>query len=173
MTLASTQHALLQSMENYVHKMESPLQRMEHNLHIWVSFCIVPLFALANAGIPIDTAGLRDTLTHPVTMGVAAGLILGKGLGVFSFSYLVLKMGWSRLPEGVTLSQIGGVAMLSGTGFTMSIFIGGLAFGLEEQSLLNAKIGIIAASLIAGIVGYVWLRLVTSPPAEDAGADKQ
>ncbi len=157
----STQQSLLQSMENCVHKMESPLQRMEHSLHIWVAFLIIPLFALANAGIPIDFKSLGETISHPVTIGVAMGLVFGKGIGVFAFSYLVLKMGWSRLPEGVKMSQIAGVALLSGIGFTMSIFIGSLAFAHQEDYLLNAKIGIIGASIVAGLAGYIWLLLVS------------
>lgn len=151
---------ILQSMENFVHCMESPLQRMEHKLHIWVSFLIIPIFALANAGIPIDMATLGTTLAHPVTLGVIAGLIGGKLIGIIGFSWLVLKLGWSRLPQGVTMQQIGGVSLLAGIGFTMSIFIAGLAFS-NEQYLLNAKIGILMASLLAGIGGYIALRLST------------
>jgi NhaA family Na+:H+ antiporter len=159
----SEQQKILQSMENFVHCMESPLQRMEHNLHIWVSFLIIPLFALANAGIPIDLATLSDTLSHSVTLGVIAGLIGGKLIGIFGFSWLVIKLGWSRLPQGVTMPQIASVSLLAGIGFTMSIFIAGLAFE-NEQYLLNAKIGILAASLFAGIAGYISLLFCTSKP---------
>ena len=151
---------LLQSMENFVHCMESPLQRMEHKLHIWVSFLIIPIFALANAGIPIEMASLGSTLSHPVTLGVIAGLIGGKLSGILFFAWLVIKLGWSRLPKGVNMQQIAGVSLLAGIGFTMSIFIAGLAFSSEEY-LLNAKIGILAASLLAGIGGYIALLLST------------
>ncbi len=154
----SEQLGVLQSMENYVHKMESPLQRMEHNLHIWVSFFIVPVFALANAGIPIEFSQLDNILIHPVTIGVGLGLILGKTVGIIGFSWVVLKAGWSKLPQDVSFSQIGGVSLLAGIGFTMSIFIGSLAFAEQPEYLLNAKIGIIFASLFAGIVGYLWLK---------------
>jgi len=157
------QQKILQSMENFVHCMESPLQRMEHNLHIWVSFLIIPIFALANAGIPIDIATLGQTFSHPVTIGVMAGLLAGKMIGIFFFSWFVLKTGLSRLPQGVTLPQIASVSLLAGIGFTMSIFIGGLAF-TNGQYLLNAKIGILTASLIAGIAGYIALRLCTTKP---------
>ena len=133
---------------------------MEHKLHIWVSFLIIPIFALANAGIPIEMATLGETLVHPVTLGVIAGLIAGKLIGILFFCWLVLKLGWSRLPLGVTMQQIGGVSLLAGIGFTMSIFIAGLAFS-SEQYLLNAKIGILAASLLAGIGGYIALLLST------------
>ena len=159
----SEQQKVLQSMENFVHCMESPLQRMEHHLHIWVSFLIIPIFALANAGIPIDLAALGQTLIHPVTFGVIAGLIGGKLVGIFLFSWLVITMGWSRLPQGVTMPQIASVSLLAGIGFTMSIFIAGLAFN-DPQYLLNAKIGILTASLFAGIAGYIALRLCTTKP---------
>lgn len=157
------QQKILQSMENFVHCMESPLQRMEHNLHIWISFLVIPIFALANAGIPIDISTLGETFSNPVTIGVMAGLLIGKLTGIFLFSWLVIYFGLSRLPQGVTLPQIASVSLLAGIGFTMSIFIGGLAFD-NPQHLLNAKIGILAASLIAGIAGYIALRLCTTKP---------
>lgn len=153
----SQQQSILQSMENYVHKMESPLQRMEHNLHIWVSFLIVPIFALANAGIPIEFSQLDDILAHPVTMGVFFGLILGKTIGITGFSWIVLKAQLCNLPPGMNLSSILGASLLAGIGFTMSIFIGSLAFDEYSQTLLYAKIGIIFASLLAGISGFLVL----------------
>ncbi len=157
------QQKILQSMENFVHCMASPLQRMEHHLHIWVSFLIIPIFALANAGIPINIATLGESFAHPVTIGIIAGLTVGKLFGIFFFAWLVVKLNISRLPEGVTMPQIASVSLLAGIGFTMSIFIGGLAFTNEEY-LLNAKIGILAASLFSGIVGYIALRICTNPP---------
>ncbi len=161
----SEQQGVLQSMENYVHKMESPLQRMEHSLHIWVSFLIIPIFALANAGIPIEFSKLDDILIHPVTLGVSFGLIFGKTLGITGFSWVVLKAGWSNLPQDVTFSQIFGVSLLAGIGFTMSIFIGSLAFAEHSEYLLNAKIGIIFASLLAGICGFLLLKKSLRPKA--------
>lgn len=158
----SRKQALLQSMENGLHRMESPLQRMEHALHGWVSFTIVPLFALANAGIPIDFGRLGEILLHPVTIGVMAGLLLGKVVGIFSFSWLVVKLKLSDLPQGVTMPQIVGIGLLAGIGFTMSIFIGTLAFESTPEALLNAKIGILFASLAAGLLGYIWLYKTTS-----------
>ena len=141
--------------------MESPLQRMEHSLHVWVSFLIVPVFALANAGIPISFGELGTILQHPVTMGVIFGLVAGKTIGIFSFSWIVVATGLSKLPEGCRLKHIAGTAMLAGIGFTMSIFIGSLAFANQPELLLNAKIGIVLASLAAGIAGYVWLLKCT------------
>ena len=158
----SRKQALLQSMENGVHRMESPLQRMEHALHGWVSFTIVPLFALANAGIPIDFSRLGEILLHPVTIGVIAGLLLGKVIGIYGFSWVIVKLKWGDLPKGVTMPQILGIGLLAGIGFTMSIFIGSLAFESAPEALLNAKIGILFASLAAGILGYIWLHKTTS-----------
>ena len=150
------QRAVLQGLENYVHRMETPLQRVEHSFHLWVSFLIVPVFALANAGIPIGFGSLGD-IVHPVTMGVTAGLVLGKFGGIFLFSWLVVRSGISRLPESVSMSQIAGVALLAGIGFTMSIFVAGLAFEGQIDYLVKAKIAIILASVIAGITGFLWL----------------
>jgi NhaA family Na+:H+ antiporter len=155
--------AILQSMEDTVHQMESPLQRMIHSLHGWVSFGIVPVFALANAGIPIDFSKLGGIMVHPVTLGVMSGLLLGKAIGIYGSSWLVLKLGLSRLPKGVTLSQIFGISLLAGIGFTMAIFIDTLAFENQPELLLNAKIGIVFASLAAGISGYIWLLKTTRP----------
>ena len=144
-------------MTKMVRTMESPLLRMEDGLHIWVSFVIVPIFALANAGIAIDFSSMADILRHPVSLGVMAGLVFGKGLGIFFFAWLTVRLGWSRLPAGVSLSHLAGMAMLAGIGFTMAIFIGGLAFTGQPAYLLNAKIGIILASLLSGILGFLWL----------------
>jgi len=155
------QQAVMQTMENHVHNMESPLQRMEHALHLWVAFLIVPLFALANAGIPVDFGQLGSIISHPVTLGISLGLVAGKVIGIFGFSLIVVKMGWTSLPDKVTLPMIIGVAFLAGIGFTMSIFIASLAFPEQATYLLNAKIGIILASVIAGICGYLLLRKVT------------
>lgn len=158
----SRKQAILQSMENGVHKMASPLQRMEHGLHGWVSFLVVPVFALANAGIPIDFRSLDNILLHPVTLGVMAGLLLGKVLGVYLFSWVIVRFKLSSLPPGVRLSHIGGIGLLAGIGFTMSIFIGSLAFENHPEFLLNAKIGIVFASFAAGILGYFWLLKTTA-----------
>lgn len=154
----SIQQTSLQSMENYVHNMESPLQRMEHHLHSYVAFLIIPIFALANAGIPIEISQLDNILLHPVTIGVMAGLIIGKTVGIMGATMIVLKFNLSTLPKGVSLSQIFGVSLLAAVGFTMSIFIDSLAFADHPEYLLNAKIGIVFASVIAGISGYLWLK---------------
>lgn len=163
----SQQQGNLQSMENCIHYMESPLQRMEHNLHAFVPFVLVPLFALANAGIPIDFANLGAILTEPVTLGIIFGLFFGKTAGIMIAAIIVLKLKLSKLPQDVTTSHLFGVSMLAGIGFTMSIFIGSLAFPAQPQLLLHAKIGIVFGSAIAGLGGYLWLYFNSAKTAKN------
>ncbi len=153
------QRSILQTLENGVHMVETPLQRLEHSMHTPVAFLIIPLFALANAGIPVDFASLGQTFSHPVTISVMIGLVLGKFIGIAGFSFLAIKLGLGKMPEGVRFTQIAGVSLLAGIGFTMSIFIAELAFTGQPEYLLMAKTGILFASLIAGIGGYLWLYL--------------
>lgn len=136
-------------------KVESPLQRLEHALHPWVSFFIMPIFALANAGVALGGSGVA-ALMSPVALGVAVGLLAGKLIGVLGFSFLAVKMGVAHLPLGVTWRHLFGASLLCGIGFTMSLFIANLAF--DPADLDYAKIGILAASAIAGIGGYLVLR---------------
>lgn len=158
------QRALLQTLENATAKAESPLQRLEHQFHLPVAFLIIPIFALMNAGNPIELDGIGDTLAHPVTLGIIAGLVLGKLIGIAGFSWLVIKLGIARLPKDASMSQIVGVALFGGIGFTMSIFIADLAFVGSPELLVSAKTGILLASLIAGVSGFIWLRWVARPP---------
>ncbi|MEN8256233.1 MAG: Na+/H+ antiporter NhaA [Thermodesulfobacteriota bacterium] len=153
-------HGVLQGLENGVHNMASPLQRLEHGLHTWSAFIILPLFALVNAGIPIEFSNLANDIKDPVTLGVVMGLVAGKCLGIFLSVWLLVKFGASPLPNGVALSHIVGVSLLAGIGFTMSIFIGELAFMGQPELLLNAKVGVLLSSVIAGASGFVWLYLV-------------
>jgi len=150
---------LLQTLENGVHSVESPLQRLEHSMHIPVAFLIMPLFALANAGIPIDTDSIGRALSDPVSLGVMAGLILGKLLGIAGLTWVALRLGIGTLPEGMNLRHLIGVGLVGGVGFTMSIFIAELGFAGQTDSLLMAKTGVLFASVIAGVTGYLWLRL--------------
>ena len=150
--------ALLQTLENGVHSVESPLQRLEHSMHMPVAFIIIPLFALANAGIPVDLSSIDQTISHPVTLGVMAGLILGKLIGVAGFTWLAIKLGLGKLPEGMTGHHLIGVGFLAGIGFTMSIFIAELGFANNAEYLLMAKTGVLFASILAGVCGYLWLR---------------
>jgi Na+:H+ antiporter, NhaA family len=149
-------HAALWDLEELTENAQAPMLRIEHALHPWVAFFIVPLFALANAGVPIggDVGGL---IGEPVVLGVFVGLILGKQIGITFGAWLVVRLGLASLPESVTWRHIYGMAWLGGIGFTMSLFIADLAFGTSD-SLPLAKIGILAASVVAGSVGYVILR---------------
>jgi len=140
----------------------APAQRLEKVLHPWVVFGIMPLFALANAGVTIE-GEIISVLLHPVALGIIFGLFLGKQVGIFTFSYLTVKLGFAELPRGVTFRHIYGASSLAGIGFTMSLFIAGLAFPTSPQLLMVAKVGIMGASILSGIVGYVILRYFTDP----------
>jgi NhaA family Na+:H+ antiporter len=135
----------------------SPLTRAEHGLHIWVAFLILPLFAFANAGVSLGGLSPAD-LFSPVPMGIAAGLFIGKQLGVFSACWIAVKLGLAKLPEGANWMQVYGVACLTGVGFTMSLFIGTLAF--DDAELLNGvRLGVLMGSILSGILGYALLRM--------------
>ncbi len=138
----------------------SPLQKLETALHPWVAFGIMPVFALANAGVELSLNNLGALLASPVTAGIVFGLFVGKQAGLTAFSYLMVRLGWAALPQGVTWKHIYGVGLLAGIGFTMSLFIAGLAF--EDGSLLaTAKTAIIMASLISGITGVIMLKVIS------------
>ncbi len=133
----------------------SPLVHLEHTLHPWVSWLVLPVFALANAGVTV--LGAEIELLHPVALGTAAGLVLGKSIGIPAFSWLAVRAGWGQLPEGAGWRDVVGVGMLGGIGFTMSIFVAGLAFG-DPALLDTAKLGILGSSLLAGLAGATLLR---------------
>ncbi|HEC17653.1 MAG TPA: Na+/H+ antiporter NhaA [Sedimenticola sp.] len=149
--------AVVQTLENGVQKVGAPLQRLEHGMHLPVAFLVIPVFAFINAGIPMGFAGLGDTLAHPVTLGVMLGLVLGKFLGIAGASWLALRLGFGQLPAQTRFSQIAGVALLAGIGFTMAIFIAELGFASQPEYLLMAKTGVLVASLVAGAGGFAWL----------------
>ncbi|MCL3780914.1 Na+/H+ antiporter NhaA [Prolixibacteraceae bacterium JC049] len=134
----------------------SPLLRLEHFFHSWVAYLIIPVFAFANAGVVID-AELITKVNDPVFLGILFGLLLGKPIGIFLFSYLSAVVGWSQKPLDVSWKQIVGIGFLGGIGFTMSFFVSQLAF-LDENVLSLAKLGVLVASLIAGSVGFALLR---------------
>lgn len=136
---------------------ESPVDRLTHLLHPWVSYVIVPVFALANAGVIITGASVSDASTSAVTAGIILGLVVGKPLGIFLFTLLAVRMGFASLPAGVTWGQVIGVGLLGGVGFTVALFITDLAF-VSEAFVSEAKMGILAASLLAGTIGYLYLR---------------
>jgi NhaA family Na+:H+ antiporter len=153
--------AALHALNHAAYKLEPPLHELEHTLHPWVVFAIMPLFALANAGVPLG-GGIVEALTSPVALGIVAGLVLGKQLGVTLFAWLAVQSGLSELPGGIGWRHIYGAGWLAGIGFTMSLFISDLAF--PDGSLVEvAKLGILIASLIAGVVGWTILRGASSP----------
>jgi NhaA family Na+:H+ antiporter len=151
--------AIVQTLGNGVQRVEAPLQRLEHAWHLPVAYLVIPIFALFNAGIPLDFAGIGKTLSHPVTLGVSLGLIAGKVIGIAGACWIALKLNIGQLPAGTRFVQIIGVSLLAGIGFTMSIFIAELGFAHQPELLLMAKTGILFASLIAGVTGFVWLYL--------------
>lgn len=138
---------------------ERPLERLEHALHPWVAFLILPVFAFANAGISFAGAGL-DALVAPLSLGIAAGLVVGKQLGILGACWLAVKTGLATLPPGVGMRHIHGLSCLAGIGFTMSLFIGNLAFA-EEASIAAVKLGVLSGSCVAALLGVAVLRLAS------------
>lgn len=137
----------------------SPLKHLEHALHPYTSFLILPIFAFANAGISLEGISL-SVLTSMVPLGVACGLLIGKPLGIFSFSWLAVKMGIAKLPAGVSFVHIFAVSVLCGIGFTMSIFISSLGFGVDNALYdTYARLGILIGSTTAAIIGYTLLHV--------------
>ena len=134
------------------------LEKLEHDLHPVVAYAILPLFAFANAGIPMDAINI-DTITHPIPMAIALGLFIGNQVGVFGLSWLAVKLGLAKMPSGATWLQVYGVACLCGIGFTMSLFIGSLAFeDSGQQVIIDERFGIVTGSLASGLIGYLILR---------------
>jgi NhaA family Na+:H+ antiporter len=153
--------AALHALNHAAYKLEPPLHELEHALHPWVVFAIMPLFALANAGVPLG-GGIAEALSSPVALGIVLGLVVGKPLGITLFAWLAVRSGLSELPEGTGWRHVYGAGWLAGIGFTMSLFITDLAF--SEDSLVEvAKLDILGASLIAGAVGWTILRGASRP----------
>lgn len=187
---ADQQH-IIRKMTRECHHVEAPLQRIEHNLHPMSVFVIMPMFAFANAGVPIPFDKVSELLFEPVTLGVFFGLIVGKPLGVFLFSFIAVRLNLAELPTGIEWKQIVGVGFLAAIGFTMSLFINGLAFlnvgeGVAhaasatgpisesaEKLILEGKLGIFIASIVAGIVGILFLRAVCPAPPPGTPAPKR
>lgn len=149
----------------------SPLKRMEHALHPYVAFGILPLFAFANAGISLEGVSVEG-LTSMLPLGIALGLLVGKPLGIFSFSWMAVKLGVAKLPEGINFKHIFAVSVLCGIGFTMSIFISSLAFGqVNAQFDTYARLGILMGSTTAAILGYILLS-ISLPAKQSASANE-
>lgn len=155
-TLAGVLLAFFIPLKNNADPDHSPLEELEHDLHNTVAFGILPLFAFANAGISLAGTSMSE-LMHGVPMGIALGLIIGKQIGVIIPVLVVVKLGLAKLPKGTTFIQIYGVSLLCGIGFTMSLFISGLAFGGIPDEY-DPRLGIILGSLVSGIIGYLILR---------------
>lgn len=158
--------ARVRSLGEGVGLVQAPAQILEHKLHLPSAYIVIPIFALANAGVPIDFANLGDVVLHPVSLGIGLGLIFGKLIGIAGFTWAAVKMGVSELPKGLNFHHIIGVAFMGGIGFTMSIFIAELGFANHADDLLMAKTGILFASFIAGITGFTWLYLTSKKKPE-------
>jgi NhaA family Na+:H+ antiporter len=137
----------------------SPLRELEHDLHGLVAYFVLPVFAFANAGVSFAGVGVTELL-HPVPLGIATGLFVGKQLGIFGFCWLAIKSGLARLPAGASWAGLYGVSVLCGVGFTMSLFIGSLAFentATQMREIFDERLGILLGSLLSGILGFAVL----------------
>jgi Na+:H+ antiporter, NhaA family len=165
-TLAGVATALAIPMRDEATAARSPVREVEHALHPWVAFGILPLFAFANAGVSLAGLTLWNLL-EPIPLGIALGLFFGKQVGVFAFAWFAVVLGLARLPEGVTWTQLYGAAILCGIGFTMSLFIGSLAFDPAAAGAeVNDRLGILFGSLASAIAGYSFLRAALPPASE-------
>jgi NhaA family Na+:H+ antiporter len=162
--LTKQQQMFIQALEERCELVESPLQRLEHALHPLVIFGIMPIFALANAGVKLDLEALGAVITAPVFWGIFLGLLVGKQVGILGACAAAVKAEWTMLPKGVTWQHLWGAACLAGIGFTMSLFIAGLA--LQDLLLTEAKMAILAASLVSATIGLLVLR--RAPVVENA-----
>lgn len=154
--MTADQHEIIEEIKELSLDAQTPLQKIEHTLHPYVAFLIMPLFALANAGMHIGSNFFSE-LMNPVSGGVGVGLVLGKLIGVFGFTYLMVKLKLADLPALVNWKHVTGVALLAGVGFTMSLFVSNLAFS-DAEHVDAAKYGILLASLVAGTAGITYLR---------------
>ncbi|MEM8744286.1 MAG: Na+/H+ antiporter NhaA, partial [Pseudomonadota bacterium] len=165
-TLAGVVIALFVPLRGETEDGQSLLKKTEHGLAPWVVFGVMPLFAFANAGV--DLRGLSlDVLFAGIPLGIAAGLFLGKQIGIMSFVWVSVKAGFARLPRGVTWMQIYGVSLLAGIGFTMSLFIGTLAFA-DPQHSAAVRLGVLSGSFLSGVLGYLILRISTRGSEQEA-----
>jgi NhaA family Na+:H+ antiporter len=146
--------------EELARQTESPLERLERMVHPWTSYLVLPLFALVNAGVALSAEFIRQALSSSVTLGVMLGLVVGKVVGVTGLAWLTVRLGWATMPAGVAWRHITGAGLIGGVGFTVSLFITGLAFS-DKTLIEEAKVGVLAASLIAALGGYLFLLLVS------------
>ena len=160
-TLAGVITALFIPLQGKTSDDHSPLLKLEHGLHPWVSFMIIPLFAFANAGVSFAGMNL-ETLMSPLTLGVAAGLFFGKQIGVMLASFIAIRLKVARLPDGISWTQLYGLALLTGIGFTMSLFIGTLAFNSLEM-INDVRMGVLLGSTLSALAGVAVLMLAARP----------
>jgi Na+:H+ antiporter, NhaA family len=153
----SSAEATLSSLDQLLRGTDSIAERMERALHPWVCFLVLPLFALASAGVSLSTEQLKSAFSSPIALGVFLGLVVGKAVGITAVSFLAVKSNIARMAGGLTWAGITGVGILAGVGFTVALFISGLSFG-DETLVATAKVAVLAASLAAGIIGYFCLR---------------
>lgn len=164
--LTSRQHHIVLSMEQLTDHAAAPLQQLEHALMPFVTFAILPLFALTNAGVSLDSKAL-SLLAEPMSLGIILGLVVGKPLGIWLFAWAGVMLRMAELPKGISLLHVASVGCMAGIGFTMSLFIATLAF--DEVALVEtAKTAVLAGSLLSTLTGSVILLLVARPPVEDA-----
>jgi NhaA family Na+:H+ antiporter len=149
----------VQDIESLCEAAQAPLQQLEHTLNPWVSYLIMPLFALANAGVTLQWGAISELVWHPITVGIVLGLIIGKQIGITLFSWLSVKLNLATLPTGLSWRHIYGVSWLGGIGFTMSLFIANLAF-TDPLWVDTAKVGILLASTLSGLLGYLVLNQI-------------
>lgn len=149
---------ILGRIEELTRQTESPLARLERMVHPWVAYLVLPIFAFVNAGAALSGEFVRQAFASPVTLGVMGGLIVGKVADTTGFSWVAVRLGWASLPQGVGWRHIFGAGLIGGVGFTMALFITGLAF-TDKLLIEEAKVGVLAASLIAAVGGYLFLRL--------------
>ncbi|WP_255157888.1 Na+/H+ antiporter NhaA [Siphonobacter sp. BAB-5385] len=154
--MTADQHEIIEEIKGLSLDAQTPLQKIEHTLHPYVAFLIMPLFALANAGMHIGSTFFSE-LMNPVSAGVGVGLVLGKSIGVFGFTYVMVRLKLADLPALVNWKHVTGVALLAGVGFTMSLFVSNLAFS-DAEHVDAAKYGILLASLLSGTAGITYLR---------------
>jgi NhaA family Na+:H+ antiporter len=161
------QEALLGQVEDLSQGTEAPLDRLERALHPWVSYAVVPLFALANAGVALSGDTIGGAVDSSVTQGVFLALLIGKPAGIFAATWVSVRCGLCQLPSGASLRHVLGIGLLAGIGFTVSLLVNGLAFS-ENAAFDQAKLGVLGASICAGGVGFAFLWLTGREPAEAA-----
>jgi NhaA family Na+:H+ antiporter len=153
----SSAEATLSALDQLLRGTDSIAERLERSVHPWVCYVVLPLFALASAGVNLSTEKLKLAISSPIALGILLGLVLGKAVGITAFSYLAVQSKIAGMAEGLTWPGIAGVGILAGVGFTVALFISTLSFG-DETLVATAKVAVIAASLAAGSIGYLYLR---------------